>query len=119
MTLEGFFDIKSLTADAGRLTATIALNADHVIYAAHFPGNPITPGVVEIELVKKVLEQHMNRPLRLVSIARCNFLTILNPVATPEVTLTITATPADNLIKVSAAASHNDTTYYKLSAVYQ
>ncbi len=119
MSLNGFFEIKSLTAEAEKLTVTILLNADHPIYAAHFPGNPITPGVVEIELVKKVLERHLGCTIRLMSISRCNFLKILNPVETPEVTLNITAIPAVEQLKVTAAAQHNESTFYKLTAVYQ
>jgi 3-hydroxyacyl-[acyl-carrier-protein] dehydratase len=119
MSLNGFFEIKSINTTADKLTAILELNADHVIYAAHFPGNPITPGVVEIELVKKVLESHLGHTLQLVSIARCNFLKILNPIDTPVITLNITTTTADGMLKVNAAAMHNETTFYKLSAVYK
>ena len=37
----------------------IRLNPDHEIYRAHFPGNPITPGVCIVQIISEVLgEQH-------------------------------------------------------------
>ena len=34
----------------------ISLNADNVIYKAHFPSNPITPGVCLIQIALEITE---------------------------------------------------------------
>ena len=36
----------------------LQLDASHVIYQAHFPGEPITPGVCIIQMAKELLEDH-------------------------------------------------------------
>src|SRR3712207_9360811 len=51
--------------DAAGARFTIGLNAEHVIYRAHFPGHAVTPGVCIIQLLMELAEQRLQRPLRL------------------------------------------------------
>lgn len=44
-------------------TYTIKLNAEHFIYAAHFPGEPITPGVCIMQIAQELLERHLGNDL--------------------------------------------------------
>ena len=64
----------------------ITLNAAHTIYQAHFPGQPITPGVCIIQIAKELLEEHLGRPLLIRAIKNVKFVGIISPVDTPEVT---------------------------------
>ena len=43
--------------------AEIETNPSHIIYKAHFPGNPITPGVCIIKTARELLENKINRKL--------------------------------------------------------
>ena len=44
--------------EEGTAVYDVLLDGEHGIYAAHFPGNPITPGVCKfLQLEKKLLEQ--------------------------------------------------------------
>ena len=85
MLLNDFFTITELNADVETLTARIALNVKHRIYNGHFPDNPVTPGVVQMQIVKEILETHFKKPLRLKTMSKCKFLQILNPETTPEI----------------------------------
>ena len=40
-----FYIIRKRTDTEGGIDYRVSLNASHVIYEAHFPGNPVTPGV--------------------------------------------------------------------------
>jgi 3-hydroxyacyl-[acyl-carrier-protein] dehydratase len=33
---------------------TIQLNPDHPIYMGHFPGNPVVPGVCQVQMIKEL-----------------------------------------------------------------
>ena len=48
-----FFHIVSTKHSEAELVWQVQLNADHYIYRAHFPGNPITPGVCLVQMVMK------------------------------------------------------------------
>lgn len=68
----------------------VVLHPDHFIYQAHFPGEPITPGVCIIQMVKELLEDLVKHPLSVTAVKTVKFLAILSPIETPEVTCTLT-----------------------------
>lgn len=49
------YALASLHTDAQQAAACFILDADASLFAAHFPGNPILPGVVQIGMVAKVI----------------------------------------------------------------
>ena len=51
MTLkDNFYTICNATHDADNHVFEVKLNANHEIYAAHFPGNAITPGAWTLQM---------------------------------------------------------------------
>ena len=98
----------------------ITLNSGHPVYKAHFPGHPVTPGVVELQIVSELLALHMGRRLHPREYVNVKYLAVLSPVEVPEVSVLITAMQLpDASTKVSAAITSGDTTFVKLSAVYE
>ncbi len=74
----------SRTAD-GEGKFTIALNAACPIYAAHFPGHPVTPGVCIVQTAKELLETIVGHRLDIVAVKNVKFLAVLSPDGTPQV----------------------------------
>ena len=74
----------SRTAD-GEATFTLALNAACPIYAAHFPGHPVTPGVCIVQTAKELLESTVGQPLDIVAVKNVKFLAVLSPDGAPQV----------------------------------
>jgi 3-hydroxyacyl-[acyl-carrier-protein] dehydratase len=64
----------------------LTLHAEHVIYQAHFPGQPITPGVCIIQIAKELLEDYVGQPLEVQRVKNIKFLSVISPVETPAVT---------------------------------
>ena len=116
MLVNTFFKIIKSEKTDNKIIAEIEISAGHDIYKGHFPGNPITPGVVQIQIVKEILESFYKKELRLLSIPRCNFLKIWNPNDTPNITVEISF--SENPLQVSAVGLHNSDTYFKLSATF-
>lgn len=54
MLKDDFFSIINHTATEFKADFTIALNSNHSIYKAHFPNNPITPGVCIVQIAKEL-----------------------------------------------------------------
>ena len=63
----------------GKQSFIILLNPSSSIYAAHFPGMPITPGVCIIQIVEELLEELIGHPLHLCTIRNAKFLSVLKP----------------------------------------
>lgn len=57
----------------------IHLNADSFVYAAHFPGMPVTPGVCVVQMVKELAEQMLGRNLIINTIKNAKFLQVMQP----------------------------------------
>lgn len=64
----------------------IALHADCVIYRAHFPGEPITPGVCIIQMAEELLSEHLQATYELSKVKTVRFHNVLSPDQTTEVT---------------------------------
>lgn len=77
--LNDFFSIDKQIDTGGVITFSIGLNPEHIIYWAHFPNLPITPGVCIIQMVTECLELVVGKKLRLKRIKNVKFLTVLSP----------------------------------------
>lgn len=113
-----FYHLNSLQQEADQLVADLVLNADHTIFKGHFPGNPVTPGVAQLEIVKELLSVHYNRPVRLKSISNCKYLAIMNPVESPKITVKLSVTDVENEWKVTVVFSGGETIFTKISGIY-
>jgi 3-hydroxyacyl-[acyl-carrier-protein] dehydratase len=83
-----FFDIQSLTllnTEEARQSvhATASLNSNHVIFDGHFPGNPVVPGVCQVQMVKEIIEQALDQSYDLTASDNIKFLLMINPLQHP------------------------------------
>ena len=90
MLKDDFFVIKEHTQTEKGWEYRILLNASHSIYQAHFPKNPVTPGVCLVQLVKEVVADHYSASFFIRAIKNVKFLAVLNPIENDEVTICFT-----------------------------
>ena len=62
------YDTISTTFTENSLSILIRLNAKHSIYEGHFPEQPITPGVVQLAIIKELLAEHLQVKLALLKV---------------------------------------------------
>ena len=96
----------------------IELNPDHFIYHAHFPEEPITPGVCLIQIAKELLESCVNHALHIEKIKNVKFLSVVSPIDTQRVTYTIgniIKTNENGSIKTQVVVSNENTQFAKIS----
>jgi 3-hydroxyacyl-[acyl-carrier-protein] dehydratase len=114
--LDNFYKIEQKTENASGLEYRIALQKEHFIYQAHFPGNPITPGVCIIQFCKELMEVHTGETFSLRKIHNVKFLSVIDPricesvqVAFPKIT------KEEDGYKCSALVYSETTQFAKLS----
>jgi len=99
--LTDFYTLKSSEkAENGSFIANISLNKDHDIFKGHFPGNPVTPGVCMMQIVKELTEEFTGKKLFLKSASNVKFMAIINPFETPDLTLQLDINEGEEEIKV-------------------
>ncbi len=113
MTLKDeLYTVTAHNADAQQYT--ISMNPDSIIYAAHFPGHPVTPGVCIVQIVQELAADALGIPLDISEMVSVKFINVLTPQngSTIDCTLDITK---EVPIKVKATLRTADTTIAKLS----
>lgn len=96
-------------------TYTVSLIPSCIIYAAHFPEMPITPGVCQIQMTKELLENCLNRKLTIAGVKNAKFVSVLTPGDKPIRVSLSKIKQEDNQFKVQAVIADDETTYAKLS----
>jgi len=98
----------------------LSLNKDHFIYKAHFPENPITPGVCIIQFCKELLENRLEKSLSLRKIVNIKFLSVINPLVSNVVRVVFSKLSiVENGYKVSVLVCDETTEFAKLSLQFE
>jgi 3-hydroxyacyl-[acyl-carrier-protein] dehydratase len=84
MLKDDFFSIiiHSIT-DTRQAEFTIALNPEHTIYKAHFPGNPITPGVCILQMAIELFSFLQQTDFKVKKIKTAKFIHPILPTIHP------------------------------------
>lgn len=118
MLINGFYKIVSKEDVNGSLVAKVLLNKDHEIYKAHFPGNPITPGVCIIEVLKTIVAQEYKKELMFNKVSNIKFLKVISPIENPEIEYHIKHLTVDLGIKVNVVVKKEDAVFTKISGYF-
>lgn len=118
MLMNDFFKILNSSRSNNEFISTIKLNPNHIVYTGHFPGHPVTPGVIQIQIVHELLEHHLDRKLVLKKMPKCKFLNILNPNDTSQIDVHINYEHQEKLIKIKAIGKEKSDTFFNFLALY-
>ncbi|MDR0756304.1 MAG: glycosyltransferase [Tannerella sp.] len=118
--IDDFFYIRQTHESESGFGYTIVLNKDHFIYRAHFPGNPITPGVCIIQLCKELMERRLERPLFVRRALNVKFLSVINPEVcdTLQVNFSKVSTAEDGC-RITVSICRDDTQFARASLFLQ
>lgn len=112
-----FYDIRSISPllhDGSQqlFNAQISLNADHSIYQGHFPGNPVVPGVCQVQMVKELIEKAVDHPLILTDSDNIKFLAMIDPRVNPELECSIQIREVDGSELTAVATIFSGSTLF-------
>ena len=97
-----FYKILSEERQEASATYKVAILPDCNVYDGHFPGNPVCPGVCNIETIKECAMRLTGKDLRIRNIKQCRLTAIATPTVCPVVTITVNAVPKDDAFLVTA-----------------
>lgn len=99
--------------------ATLRTNPEHLIYKAHFPGNPITPGVCVVQTAGELLERELNREVYLKNVKNVKFLSVIIPEKGKKIKYDFSNLTEDETeCKVQVVVSDDDVVYAKMSLIF-
>jgi 3-hydroxyacyl-[acyl-carrier-protein] dehydratase len=118
--INDFYKIEQVSGEETELEYLLSLNKDHFIYRAHFPDNPVTPGVCIIQICKELMENHYKKSFFLKKILNVKFLSVINPEETNHIQVAFSKiTPLDDGYKFSVLVYRETASFAKLSLYLQ
>lgn len=121
MLLKDFYKVEKLEkTDQGKYTAIITLNKEHNIFKGHFPGNPVTPGVCMMQIIKELSQDILESFLIMTSSSNVKFMALINPEINPTLKLELEILgDLTSEVKVKNTTSFDETVALKLTNVYK
>ena len=94
----------------------IRLNADSVIFKAHFPGEPIMPGACIVQMVQELFAVWTKREVEIAKIVNLKFLSVIKPDEVLDLDVAIKIKKEeDQQVHINADIVKDETTYTKMS----
>ncbi len=117
--LDDFFRLTQKDSSPGVIRAKIFINKSHRIFEGHFPGLPVVPGVCMLQMVREIMEVHLDRNLDITASDNMKFLSVINPDQNEEVEASVNFTEENDIISINATLFAGTTTFFKLKATLQ
>lgn len=101
--------------------AKVELERNHPIYRAHFPGNPITPGVCIVQMVGEMIADQLGvDSVCLQKVVNLKFISPISPIAEPVIDFTFSSIEwQDGEVKTKGTITAKSRVMTKFSIVYK
>ncbi|MAZ94373.1 MAG: hydroxymyristoyl-ACP dehydratase [Bacteroidales bacterium] len=77
--VEDFYKIVDISENKNEIHAVVELNSNHPIYDGHFKEQPVVPGVMQLQIVKEIIETRLDHKLFLNNINQVKYLRPILP----------------------------------------
>ena len=114
---DSFFTIINQDTSEDAVDFRIKLNSDHFVYKAHFPNNPITPGVLLIQIIIELFGSLKGQIFNLHTLKNIKFSAPINPIQFPAINFSLNYSLKENLYYVRAIIKENEAIFAKASII--
>lgn len=115
--INDFFQIIAFDVKEEGIVASVKMNAGHCIYHAHFPGNPITPGVCLVQMSTEILEMGIKKQLNLQNAVKIKFRNPMGPSVEPTFFFQIISN-SEHEVRVQVTIEDSNMQYAKMNLIY-
>ena len=117
MLIKDYYHINHIShQEDGATRFLITLRADSAVYEGHFPGEPVSPGVCNIQMIKECAEQVAGKPLFMDNLQQCRLTTLVTPLKHPEVEVILRLEEKDGIYKLKATLGKGADIYLDMKA---
>jgi 3-hydroxyacyl-[acyl-carrier-protein] dehydratase len=115
MLIKDFYTIDSCSysQDNNNISANITINPNHDVYNGHFPGQPVVPGVIQLQILRELCEKEFNKPLSITGSSVIKYINMIIPDKNPKLAIDIAIKEADGTYKIDGKILDGDTVFLK------
>jgi 3-hydroxyacyl-[acyl-carrier-protein] dehydratase len=119
MLIKDFYNINKVVTGESDIDAIISLNKNHEVYDGHFPGQPVVPGVIQLQFVKEILEKCLKLKLLMNFVSQVKYLVPIIPENNARLSIKISINRSvDESLKVKAIIYSEDITFTKANLLF-
>ncbi len=118
MPLNSFYTSELLESKDGYILYQISIDENHPIYQGHFPEQPVTPGVILLEILRSLISQQTNCSLMMKQAKEIKFLAPVLPAETTTFQLKIDYTVQDKEYIVTSQFKNDKKVFTKIKAIF-
>ncbi|PRX47388.1 hydroxymyristoyl-ACP dehydratase [Salegentibacter salegens] len=119
MLLKNFYSVVNSSEENGKHFTQIEINKDHEIYDGHFPGRPVTPGVILMNLFKEEAERRCGCKLQFKKGNNVKFMAVVDPNTDAVLNLETEITEENQEIKLKGIAKNSAGISLKINSLYK
>lgn len=119
MLLKDFYSVLNSSEEEGKNITQIRINNAHAIYKGHFPGRPVTPGVILMNLFKEEAERRCACKLQFIKGNNVKFMAVVDPNTEPILDLETEITEENGDIKLKGIARNSAGISLKIISLYR
>lgn len=117
--LHDLFQVESYVLEENSINGKISVNKNSSIYKGHFPGEPVTPGVCEVFILKVLLRLVFpNKHLSLIRAKNIKFISVLYPEMVEHIDVSINFTLLDNVLETKSLIYKDNIVFLKAEIKY-
>ena len=117
--MSSLFSLHPYNSGPGTFRMEVRFDPSHAVFAGHFPGQPVVPGVVLVEILTSAVTEVIGKQVVLKDASVIKFLQVIDPIANPTVVLegTINEDDAGNF-KVDATFRQGELLFAKMKGIH-
>lgn len=119
MLLKDFYSVLNSSEENGKHFTQIKINKDHNIYKGHFPGRPVTPGVILMNLFKEEAERRCGCKLEFKKGNNVKFMAVVDPNTDAFLNLETEIIEENKEIKLKGIAKNSAGISLKINSFYK
>ena len=113
MLINDLYTYQLLSHKNQTIEAVVSINGEHPVYGGHFPGFPITPGVLQVLIIQEILESELELSLEMLGAKFIKFTAMHEPGKSKEIEATISYSIDEEVISTNGTLSRGDVKFIK------
>lgn len=108
MLLNTYFKITDRSDSPEGTVFSVVLLDSHHVYDGHFPGDPVSPGVCNLQMIKECAELLVGKKLHFTTISQYRLMEVMSPTRTPNVIIQLSVSLKGECLTLVASVRTSD-----------